>query len=125
MDILTPPVHDLEEVDPIINHSAPMAVRRNDKKKNHGQRRITQRWVIKEDDLDTAMICMIGARCSRRYARLTAQSSNPIESEESYKTSKGHETQVTDEDAHLINKNTGGMDSPVLWAIDDDVSLTT
>ena len=54
-----------------------------------------------------------------------AQSSNPIESEESDNASEGRETPVTDEDAPLINKNTGGMDAPVLWVIDYDVSLTT
>ena len=71
------------------------------------------------------MVYMTGARRGRRSARLMAQSSNPIESEESDNASEGHETPVTDEDAPPINKNTRGMDSPVLRAIDDNVSITT
>ncbi|XXG82304.1 hypothetical protein AAC387_Pa10g0284 [Persea americana] len=97
----------------------------NDKKKSHAQRKITQQWAAKEDDHDTAMVCMIRARRGRRSARLMAQSSNPIESEELDNAFKGHETPVTDEDTPLINKNTEGMDSLVLRAIDDNVSLTT
>ena len=38
--------------------------------------------------------------------------------------SEGNETPVTDEDTLLINKTTGGMDSPILPAIDDNISLT-
>ena len=108
------PVHHPGEVDPITNHSIPMVVRRDDKKKSHVQRRITPRWVMKEDDPGTTIVCMTGARRGRRYTRITAQSSNPIEGEESNNASKGHETPLTGEDAHLINKNTGGMNSPVL-----------
>ncbi|XXG88458.1 hypothetical protein AAC387_Pa12g0666 [Persea americana] len=48
-----------------------------------------------------------------------------MEGEELDDASEGHETLVTNEEAPLMNKNTGGMASPVLWAIDDDVSLTT
>ena len=81
MDIVTLPVHQPEKVDPIINHSVPMLVRTNDKKKNHNQRRITQQCVVKEDDPDTAMVCITGARRDGGSARLTAQSSNPFESE--------------------------------------------
>ena len=55
VDILTLPIHHPEEVDSIINHSIPMVVRRNDKKKNHGKKRITQQWIVKEDDHDTAI----------------------------------------------------------------------
>ncbi|XXG41553.1 hypothetical protein AAC387_Pa01g1993 [Persea americana] len=91
-----------------------MVVKRNDKKKKHYQRRITQQWEVKEDDPETAMVCMTGGRRDRRSARLTAQSSNPID-----------ETLVTDENVLLIKKNTEGMDSPILRVIDDDVSLTT
>ena len=80
---------------------------------------------MKEDDLEIAMVCMPRARCGRRSARLTARSSNPAESEESDNALEGHETLVIDEDAPSINKNTGGMNSPVLRAIDDNVSLTT
>ena len=80
---------------------------------------------MKEDDLEIAMVCMPRARCGRRSARLTARSSNPAESEESDNALEGHETLVTDEDAPPINKNTRSMDSPVLWAIEDNVSLTT
>lgn len=80
---------------------------------------------MKEDDPNTAMVYMTGARRGRRFAKLTTQSSNPIKREESDNAFKGHETSVTDEDAPLINKNTGGMDSPIPWVIDDDVSLTT
>ncbi|XXG52803.1 hypothetical protein AAC387_Pa03g1023 [Persea americana] len=102
-----------------------MEVRRNDKKKSHGQRRITQQWVLKEDDIATAMVCMTGARRGRCFAIITAQSSNPIEDEESDNDTEGHETPVIDEDAPLINKNTGRMDSPVLRAIVYNVLLTT
>lgn len=77
---------------------------------------------MKEDDLDIAMDFMTEARRSRCSARLTARSSNPAESEESDNASEGHETPVTDEDAPPTNKNTRGMDSPVLRAIDDNVS---
>ncbi|XXG47403.1 hypothetical protein AAC387_Pa02g2065 [Persea americana] len=102
-----------------------MVARRNDKKKSQFQRKITQQWAVKEDGPDIAMVCMTGARRSRCSARLAARSSNPIESEESDNASEGNENPVTDEDAPLINKNIGGMDSPVLWAIDGNVSLTT
>ncbi|XXG42315.1 hypothetical protein AAC387_Pa01g2629 [Persea americana] len=68
---------------------------------------------------------MVGARRGRHSARVTVQSSDCIEGEESDDVSKGHKTPVTDEDVPLINKNTGGMDSPVLQAIDDGISLTT
>ena len=61
----------------------------------------------------------------RHSARITIQSSNPIEGEESDNTSDGHETSFTDEETPLINKNIRGMASPVLRAIDDDISLTT
>ncbi|XXG47868.1 hypothetical protein AAC387_Pa02g2436 [Persea americana] len=71
------------------------------------------------------MACITGARRGRRSAKITAQSSNPIESEESDNASKVHETWVIDKDAPLINKNIGGMASPILRAIDDDTSLTT
>ncbi|XXG82452.1 hypothetical protein AAC387_Pa10g0399 [Persea americana] len=71
------------------------------------------------------MVWMTGARCGRRSVRLTGQSSNPSESEESYNASEGHETQVMDEDVSSTNENTRGMDSPILRAIDDNVSLTT
>ena len=83
-------------------------------KMNDTQRKITQRWAVKEDDFDIAMVYMIGARHGRRFARLTTRSSDPAESEESDKAFEGHETPVMDEDAPPINKNTGGMDSPVL-----------
>ena len=80
---------------------------------------------MKEDDPDTTMVCMTGARWGGRFARLTARSSNPTESEELDNASEGHDTPVIDEDAPPINKSTGGMDSPVLWVIDDNVSLIT
>lgn len=102
-----------------------MVVRRNDKKKSHVQRKITLKWAVKEDDPDIAMVCMTRAIRCRRSTRLTARSSNPTKSEESANASEGHETPVTDEDAPPINKNTRGMDSLILWAIDDNVSLTT
>ena len=76
-----------------------------------------------EDDLDIAIVCMTRARRGRHSARLTARSSSPIESEESDNASEGHETPVTDEDAPPINKSTGGMESHILRAIDDNVSL--
>ncbi|XXG82965.1 hypothetical protein AAC387_Pa10g0836 [Persea americana] len=79
---------------------------------------------MKDDDPDTAMVCMIGVRLDRRSVRTIVRSSNPVEGTTSDNASKGHETPVTDEEAPLMNKNTGGMVSPVLWAIDDDVSLT-
>eukprot|EP00268_Persea_americana_P011080 TRINITY_DN14606_c1_g1_i1.p1 TRINITY_DN14606_c1_g1~~TRINITY_DN14606_c1_g1_i1.p1 ORF type:complete len:133 (-),score=13.27 TRINITY_DN14606_c1_g1_i1:71-430(-) len=71
------------------------------------------------------MVWMTGAKCGRCFARITAQSPNPIEDEESDNASKGHETPVIDEDAPLTNKNTGRMDSPVLRAIVYNVLLTT
>ena len=80
---------------------------------------------MKEDDPDIAIVCMTGARRGRRSAKLTAQNSNLAESEESDNALEGHEIPVTNEDAAPIDRNTGGMDSPVLWAIDDNVSLTT
>ena len=79
--------------------------------------------MIKEDDHDAAMVCMIMTRRGRHSTRITARSSNPIEGEESYNASEGHETPVSDEEAPLINKNTGGTASPVLQAIDDDIFI--
>ncbi|XXG85583.1 hypothetical protein AAC387_Pa11g0633 [Persea americana] len=80
---------------------------------------------MKEDDFDIVMVCMTEARRSRHSSRLTAQSSNPAETEELDNASEGHEPPVIDEDSPRTNKNTGGMDFPVLRAIDDNVSLTT
>ncbi|XXG79862.1 hypothetical protein AAC387_Pa09g0841 [Persea americana] len=79
---------------------------------------------MKEDDPETVMVCMTRAKCGRRSAKISTQSSNPIEGEESDNTSKGHETPVIDEDAPLTNKNTRGMASPVHVAVDDETSLT-
>ena len=69
---------------------------------------------MKEDDFDVAMVYMTRTRRDRCSARLTAQSSNPVESEEFDNASECHETPVTDDDAPPTNKNTGGLDSPVL-----------
>ena len=71
------------------------------------------------------MVCITRARRGRHSARLMARSPNPTKSEELDNASEGHETPVTNEDAPPINKNTGGMDSPLLRAIDDNVSITT
>ena len=79
---------------------------------------------MKEDGFDIAMVYMIGARRGRHSARLMARSSNPAKSKESDNAFEGHEAPVTDEDAPPTNKNAGAMDSPVLRAIVDNVSLT-
>ncbi|XXG48054.1 hypothetical protein AAC387_Pa02g2594 [Persea americana] len=62
VDMLTLPVHHPEEVDPIIDCSVSMVAWRNAKKKNNDQRRITQQWVVKKDDLDITIVCMTEAR---------------------------------------------------------------
>ena len=80
---------------------------------------------MKEDDPNTAMVCMTGTRRGKRSARITVRGSNPMEGEESDNASEGHETLVIDEETPLIGKNTGGLDSPILSGIDDDVSLAT
>ena len=80
---------------------------------------------MKEDDPDSAMVCMTGARCGKRSTRIIARNSNPTEGEESNNNSEGHVTPVTDNEVPLIGKNTGGMASPVLRDISDDVSLAT
>ena len=125
MDILTLRVHHPKGADPIFNHSIPMVVRRDNKNKSHGQRRITLQWVMKGDDPDIVMVCMTRARRDRHFARITAQSSNPIEGEELDNAFKGHETPIMDEATPMINKNKWGMASFVLRVIDDEVSLTT
>ena len=81
--------------------------------------------MVKEDDHDTVMVYMTETRHGRHFTRITTRSSNPIQGEELDNTSKGYETPVTDEEAPLINKNTEGIASPMLQAIDDNVSLTT
>ena len=86
---------------------------------------MTQQCVVKEDDPDTTMVCMVGTRRGRRSTKIIARNSDPAKGEESENTSESRLTLITDNEAPLVGKNTRGMSSLVLRDIDDDVLPTT
>lgn len=107
VDIPALPIHQSEGMDHAINYSIPTVVRRSDqvlaaklgnyiKKKtlahcrSQNQRKITKKWVVKEDDPYTAMVCMTGARRNRQSTRSAARNSDPTERGDSDNTSEGH-----------------------------------
>lgn len=81
--------------------------------------------MVKEEDPDVASVCVARTRCSKRSCRSAACNLEPTDGGDSDETSEGHVTSVTDDEAPLINKNTGDTSSPVLQDIDDDTSLAT